>query len=88
MVRHLSQIQHLSPTRVAEQSAAPMVTSVDIHVMMMFQPLSPTWECSTGGQEHVVYVTREQQEVWFWLVGDESRAPHWRTECSRPNRKL
>ena len=29
MVRHLSQIQHLSPTRVAEQSAAPMVTSVD-----------------------------------------------------------
>ena len=29
MVHHLSQIQHLSPTRVAEQSAAPMVTSVD-----------------------------------------------------------
>ena len=29
MVRHLSQIQHLSPTRFAEQSAAPMVTSVD-----------------------------------------------------------
>ena len=29
MMRHLSQIQHLSPTRVAEQSATPMVTSVD-----------------------------------------------------------
>ena len=63
MVHHLSQIQHLSPTRVAEQSAVPMVRSVDTRdddVSALCRQLG----CSTGGQKHVVvvYVTREQQD--------------------------